>query len=230
MPWGGSRARARRLPEAPQCRRRRPGGSAREPCNLRRAPGCSVLAPAPRPARQRGHDEEAVQSHAPAGQPDGGQVGSPGARPRGCSRRGAQVMEPARPRDLAPSAPRRAFPLLRPLRDRARARPLLSELPRPRSPSGALPAAPRLRLPSARCDASFTCVPSCPFTPSSLPFPGTPSFAPGRLASWKQVFALIVLEAADPQWLLRRLPPLRRVQASRGSRASVGPGLRLGRA
>lgn len=47
MPWGGSRARARRLPEAPQCRRRRPGGSAREPCNPRRAPGCSVLAQLP---------------------------------------------------------------------------------------------------------------------------------------------------------------------------------------
>lgn len=80
---------------------------------------------------------------------------------------------------------------------RSEKRPLLSELPRTRSPSHALPAALGLRLPSAKCDASFTCVPSCPFTCLSPVLP-SPS---GRIASWKQVFALIVLEAAEPQSL-----------------------------
>jgi hypothetical protein len=47
-------------PQAPQCRRRRPGGWAREPCNP--AVGSGQLSPSPAPglARQRGHDEEAV--------------------------------------------------------------------------------------------------------------------------------------------------------------------------
>jgi hypothetical protein len=77
-----------------------PGGSAREPCNPEA--GSALLRPSPAPglARQRGHDEEAVQSHAPAGQPDGGQVGHPRAArgrcaPAGLHSRGAQVMEPS---------------------------------------------------------------------------------------------------------------------------------------
>lgn len=54
----------------------------------------------------------------------------------------------------------------------------------------------RLGLPSSESDASFTCVPSCPFTSPSLPFHGTP-FSSGRDSSWKQVFALLELLAAE---------------------------------
>lgn len=85
----------------------------------------------------------------------------------------------------------------------------------------------RLRLPSAKCDASFTCVPGCPFTSSSLPFPGLPSpFAP--VASWKQVFAPVVLELPKAA-ALQRFLPCAEFGAAWGSRASVGPG-RLSRA
>lgn len=87
VPSGGSRARAkgsRRLRSAAAVAREAPRGS---------HVTCGGLRPSQVPglARQRGHDEEAVQSHAPAGQPDGGQVGHPlaaaaGARLRGCIR------------------------------------------------------------------------------------------------------------------------------------------------
>lgn len=69
-PPGGSRERARRLERlrSAAAREARRGSHV----TLRRAPGCFVL-PSSGLTRQRGHDEEAVQPHAPAGQPDGGQ-------------------------------------------------------------------------------------------------------------------------------------------------------------
>lgn len=54
----------------------------------------------------------------------------------------------------------------------------------------------RLGFPSSESDASFTCVPSCPFTSPSLPFHGTP-FSSGSDSSWKQVFALLELLVAE---------------------------------
>ncbi|XP_030889294.1 rho GTPase-activating protein 44, partial [Leptonychotes weddellii] len=48
--------------------------------------------PAPGPARQRGHDEEAVQSHAPAGQPDGGQKKLPLTTLAQCLMEGSAIL------------------------------------------------------------------------------------------------------------------------------------------
>lgn len=132
-------------------------------------------------------------------------------------------MDPARPPVLLPSVP---SPAAAASRRCSQTRPLLPELPRPRSPSHAPPSAP-----GSGCQAQSVThpLPASPAAPSLRPpclSPGLPSPS-GRLSSWKQVFAQIVLEAAEPQSVSGDLfPPLpcAEFRAAPGSRESAGPG------
>lgn len=228
VPSGRSRARATRLPEAPHCRCRRPGGSTREPCNP--AAGSGLLRPSPAPglARQRGQDEEAVQSHAPAGQPDGGQVGHPLAAAGRCAP--ARQHSPGRAGDGA--RPASCLPFLSPRRRFPCAGWSPRGAARRRDPSsmnfpdlGAFLML-CLLLPGSGCQAQSVTHPS-PASPAA-PSPRPPCLSPGipspfaSVASWKQVFAPIVPEAAEPQSLSEESSP------SRSSGLLRGPGQVLG--